>query len=259
MSTFFNRGAALPPDEPQFFGIPPGPFLPEPDEAEDLVVLLVLAEFTVGIAEDACVGVLDQEGQNALLPPTPLGDVVLFDQGILAMKGDRVKIQVKGLSAGQPEPAHGVEPASLQFRITGRGDPATVFGQERSLGGDVQSSEEGQPLVQHLAHDMAVTRRPKQFQGQQRSQGTAGRDHLRSGKPRVSKDAIERDRGQHRQEEEQATELGPERPRAQVELPDVGDIRRGRPNSGWALIVRPARQPREPFFFEDLCDGNRTE
>ena len=183
MSTFFNRGARFRRMN-QFFGIPPGAFLPEPDEAEDLVVLLVLAQFAVGIAEDARVGVLDQEGQDALLPPTPLGYVVLFDQGILAMERDRVKIQVKGMSAGQPEPAHGVEPASHQFRIAGRGDPATVFGQERSLGGDVQSGEEGQPLVQHHAHDMAVTRRPEQFQGQQRSQGAAGWDHLRSGETR---------------------------------------------------------------------------
>jgi len=71
--------------EDQFFGIPPGPFLPEPDEAEDLIVLLVLAQFAVGITEDAGLGVLHQEGQDAFLSPTSLGDVVLLDQSIFAM------------------------------------------------------------------------------------------------------------------------------------------------------------------------------
>ena len=62
-----------------------------------------------------------------------------------------------------------------------------------------------------------------------------------------------------RQKEEQAAELGPEGPRAQVELPNVGDIGRGRPRAGWALVVGPARQPRESFFLEDLSDCDWAE
>src|SRR5208337_1350383 len=89
--------------EDQFFGIPPGPLLPEPDETEDLVVLLVLAQFAVGVTEDAGLGVLDQEGQDALLSPAPLGYVVLLDQDIIAMEGDRVKVQIEGMTAWQTE------------------------------------------------------------------------------------------------------------------------------------------------------------
>src|SRR5271157_1804452 len=96
----------------QFIGISPGPFLPEPDEAEDLIVLLVLAQFAVGVTEDAGLGVLRQEGQDALLSPAPLGYVVLLDQGIIAMEGDRVKVQVEGMTAWQTELAHGIEPAA---------------------------------------------------------------------------------------------------------------------------------------------------
>ena len=44
--------------EDQFFGIPPGPLLPEPDETEDLIVLLVFAQFAVGVTEDSGLGVL---------------------------------------------------------------------------------------------------------------------------------------------------------------------------------------------------------
>jgi len=161
--------------------------------------------------------------------------------------------------AWQTELAHGIEPVTHQFRVADRVDPATVFSQERSLGDDVQAGEEGQPLVQDHAHDMSMARRPEQLQGQERSHGRARRDHLRSGEPRFLEDAIEGNRSQHRQKEEQAAEFGPEGPRAQVKLSNVGDIGRGRPRAGWALVVGPARQPRESFFLEDLCDGDRAE
>ena len=46
---------------------------------------------------------------------------------------------------------------------------------------------------------------------------------------------------------------------AQVELPDVGDIGRGGPRAGRALVVGPARQSSESFLLEDLCDGDRAE
>ena len=159
----------------------------------------------------------------------------------------------------QTEPSHGVKPAAHQLWIAGRVDPATVLGQERSLGDDVQASEEGQPLVQDYAHDMAVTRRPEELQGQQRAECGAGWDHLRSREPRRTEHAIEGNRGEHRQEEEQTAEFGPERLRAQVQLPDVGGIGRDWPRSKRALIVSPARQPREPFVLENLCNGDRTE
>ena len=106
---------------------------------------------------------------------------------------------------------------------------------------------------------MAVACRPEELQGQERSEGAAGRDHLRSGESRLSEDAVEGDRGQHGQEEEQAAELGLERSRAQVKLPDIGDIGRGRPRARWAFIVGPARQACESFVLEDLGDGDRAE
>jgi hypothetical protein len=106
---------------------------------------------------------------------------------------------------------------------------------------------------------MAVTRCPQKLQGQERTESGAGWDHLRSREPRLTEDAIEGDRSKHRQKEEQAAEFGPERLRAQIQLPDIGDISRSRPRSGWALIVSPARQPREPFVLENLCNGDRTE
>ena len=101
--------------------------------------------------------------------------------------------------------------------------------------------------------------RPEQLQGQERSQSAAGWDHLRSGESRLLEDAIEGDRGQRRQEEEQAAELGFKRARVQVKLPDIGDIGCGRPRARWAFVVGPARQASESFVLEDLGDGDRTQ
>ena len=229
------------------------------DEAEDLIVLLVLSQFAVGVTEDAGLGVLRQEGQNALLSPAPLGYVMLLDQGIIAMEGDRVKVQVEGMTAWQTELAHGIEPVTHQLRVTGRVDPATVFGQERSLGDDVQAGEEGQPLVQDHAHDMSIACRPEQLQGQERSHGRAGRDHLRSGESRFLEDAIEWNRSQHRQKEEQAAEFGPEGPRAQVELSNVGDIGRGRPRAGWRSSSARRGNRANPSSLRICADGDRAE
>ena len=100
---------------------------------------------------------------------------------------------------------------------------------------------------------------PKSFKARSDRIAQASGDHLRAGEPRVLEDPVQGDRGEHRQEEEQAAELGPERRRAQVELADIGDIGRGRPRAGWTFVIGPAWQPRESFVFEDLCDGDRTE
>ena len=79
------------------------------------------------------------------------------------------------------------------------------------------------------------------------------------GNPASWQDPVQGDRGEHGQEEEQAAELGPERRRAQIELPDIGDIGRGRPRAGWTFVVVPAWQASESFVLEDLRDGDGTE
>ena len=53
---------------------PPRSFLPEPGEAKDLVIRVVLVQLPVGIAEDTSRDILHQEGQDGLLPSALLGD-----------------------------------------------------------------------------------------------------------------------------------------------------------------------------------------
>ena len=58
--------------------------LPEVDEAENLIGLLALANIGVGVAEYLGVSILCQERQDAGLAATSLGQIVGFDERMLA-------------------------------------------------------------------------------------------------------------------------------------------------------------------------------
>ncbi len=64
--------------EDQLLGQTTASLPPELEEAEDFVVLLVLAQLGVGVTEDPPVVVLGEEGEDSLLAPAALGDVVFF-------------------------------------------------------------------------------------------------------------------------------------------------------------------------------------
>ena len=104
--------------EDQFLGVTACSFLPEPSEVEGSRRFgRPCAARRWHSRRRGCSASCARKAEDTLLPSAPLGDIVLFDQGILAMEWDRVKIEVEGPPAGQSEPAHGVEPAAHQFRI----------------------------------------------------------------------------------------------------------------------------------------------
>ena len=69
--------------------------LPEVDEAEDLLGLLALADVGVGVAEHLAVGILGQEGEDAGLAATSLGQIVGFDERMLAEVGHGVEVEIE--------------------------------------------------------------------------------------------------------------------------------------------------------------------
>ena len=209
--------------EDQFLGQLAGALLPELDESQDLVVLLVLAELGVGVAEDAAVGVLGEEGQDALLTATALGDVVFLDQGVLAVKGNGVEVEIEGDAPLEPQLADGIEPALHELRDSSGIDAAAVLGQEGALGDHVEPGEQSaSPSSNTRAHDMAVARVAEQLQRQQGAHGVPGRHHLRSREARPVEQRIEPRRGQPGQEQEQPAEAGAKGARGEVELAHIG-------------------------------------
>ncbi len=81
---------------------------------------------------------------------------MLLDQRILAVKGNRVEIEIERRSPAQAEATDPIEPVAHQLGIAAWLNAATVFGEERSLGDHVQAGEEGQSVVEDRAHDVAV-------------------------------------------------------------------------------------------------------
>ena len=72
--------------------------LPEGDEAKDLLGLLALADVGIGVAEHLAIGVLSKEGEDAGLAAAALGEIVRFDQGMLAEIGHGVEVEVERLA-----------------------------------------------------------------------------------------------------------------------------------------------------------------
>src|SRR5580693_1190979 len=116
--------------EDEFFGKVAGPLLPVGDEAKDLIVLLALAQIGVGVAENPGISVLGQESQDSFLLPAPLGDIVLLNQRVLTVEGDRVKVEVERRPPSQPQTADRIEPATHQRRVATGLDATTIFGEE---------------------------------------------------------------------------------------------------------------------------------
>src|SRR5207248_6826819 len=69
----------------------------------------------------------------------------------------------------------------------------------------------------------------------------------------------ERERGQSRQEQEEAAELGVDSSRAEVELPDVGNIGPSGARGRGTVLVIAARQASKAFGLEDLVHGHRAD
>src|SRR3954454_25238238 len=89
---------------------------------------------------------------------------------------------------------------------------------------------------------MALPRRTEELQGQERAEGMAGGEHLRSWHVGLVEDAVEGQRRQGGQEEEQAAELGVQWPGAEVEPAGVGDVGGARAGARWPFVVVAARQ-----------------
>ena len=185
--------------EDQLLGQAAGPLLPEFDEAEDLVVLLVLAQARRWRSRRlGC----RRPGPKMPASPSAVGSAWRRSASRPARpRRERGSCGSRGRTMSpscRPEPADRVEPAAHQLRVAGRRDAATVLGEERSLGDDVQAGEEGQPLVEDGAHDVAVAGVAEELQRQQRPDGTAGRDHLRAGETDCGQQLVEIGRDQHR-------------------------------------------------------------
>ena len=74
-----------------------------------------------------------------------------------------MKIEVKGVSATSTNVRKRIEPTTHELWIGCWRDPATVLGEERALGNDVESCEYCQPLIEDSTHNVTMPCRAKKF------------------------------------------------------------------------------------------------
>jgi hypothetical protein len=240
----------------QFLRKFPRSLLPELDESKDLCILFVLSQLSIGIAENPLLGILSQESQNSFLAATPLGHIMLFHQGLFAVKGNGMEVQIKRISPRKPEPSYGIKPQPHQPRIRGRIDPTAIFGEKGPLGNHIESGKQSQSLIQDIAHDMAVPSASKELQPQKGKDRLRSGDHLCSRELCPLKQPLQRDLGQIRNKQVQPSELGSELPDRKIQAVYVGNLCDLGPRPWQSLLVLSSGQPGKPFFFENQRDGN---
>jgi hypothetical protein len=127
------------------------------------------------------------------------------------------------------------------------------------LGHHVESRKQSQPLVENQIHDMAFAFGAGELQSQQREPCLRGRDHLAAGIAGLPNQAGQVAIHQHRQKQEQTSQLSREVAWGQGEFAAIGDgSGRGKEGRGTLFILAPG-QAGEAFFVQDLPDGGGTQ
>jgi len=130
--------------------------LPECDEAKDLLGLLALADVGVRIAEHLAVSVLGEEGEDAGLAAAALGQIVGFDDRMLAEVGHGVEVEVERIAGQEGLFSHLVVPQSEEAGDLLRRDARGIFRQKALLGHGVEPTEQREPFVGYERHDVAL-------------------------------------------------------------------------------------------------------
>ncbi len=247
--------------EDEFGGQLAGALAPGLGEAQDLVVLAVLAEAGVGPGEEAGVGVAGEESEDASLAAAALGDVVALEQGVGAVEGDGVEIEIEGASAAEvrAQAAGGVVPGVHQGGAAARVDAAGVFGEGGALGDGIEAGEEGEPLVKGFGHDPRGPADAPQLEGEQGAEGAAGRDHRAARQAVLAEHVVEPDPGEVAGKQEQAAELGAQAAGGQVQGAVVGDGGVHGSGSGGALCRRAPPQLGQAGALEHARDSGGAD
>jgi hypothetical protein len=240
----------------QLLGELPGSLLPELDEPKDFLILLILSQLSIGIAKHPFFSILGQEGQNPLLPPTPLRNIMLFHQGVFAVEGNGMEIQIKRPSPRKPKLSYGIKPQPHQPRIRRRINPTAIFREKRPFGYHIEPGKQSQPLVQNITHHVAVSGATKELEPQKGKDRLLSRNHLCPREPRLPKQPLQWNLSQIRDKQIQSPELGPKLADRQIQpvhIRNLCDL--GPDNPGESFFVFSSGQPSKPFFLENQRDG----
>ena len=137
--------------EREFAGKPAGALSVGLDQAQHGLVLGLLAHGGVNEVEGVFLGVAHEEGEPAALAAAALGDIMLLEEGLAAMVGDGMEVEVEGVAAGHAEAVDGVEPGiGSEGQQAGIG-VGGILGEGGALGDGVEPGEEAVDGIEDLA------------------------------------------------------------------------------------------------------------
>ncbi len=224
-------------------------------EAQDSLVLVLLAHGGVGEAEDVLLGVADQEGEHAALAAAALGDEVLLQEGFVAVVGDGVEVEIERAAALDSEVAGGGEPVGSPAGYEAGVNAAGVLGKRGALGNGVEAGEQGEALVKGVGHEAGGATDAPELEGEQGAAGAGGGDGGGTGQATAADVGVEVELGEEGQEEEQAAEVGAEGARGEVEGVDGSGGGLDGAVGVVALVAGAAPEAGQASVFEDLGDG----
>ena len=209
----------------------------------------------IGEAEQAVVGVAGEEGEDAVLAARALGDEVLFDEGLVAVAGDGVEVEVEGGAAGEGgEGLGGVEPAGGAGGDAAGIDTGGVLGEGGALGDGIEAGEEGEALVESVGHDAEGAADAPELEGEQGEGGAVGGDAVGAGEAGLLDERGEVELDEGGQEEEEAAEGGAEGAGGEV-AGVAGGEGAGEDLGGEDLGGGAAREAGQAGLVEDFGDG----
>ena len=149
--------------------------------AENGVVPVLLSDVGVGIAEHAGLGVAGEKGKEAILALGLLGDVVLFDQSLVAVIRDGVEVGIEGGAGGDTLATDGAVPRVHHRGKFAGADAGAAFGH------GVDAGEQGEAGIEDLGHGPGGPTHAPELEGEKGAPDATGRDLVAARHPRPSR------------------------------------------------------------------------
>lgn len=233
--------------------------LPEGNEPEDLPGLLALADVGVGVAKGPALRILGEKHEDAGLPAAARRHVMAFDDRMLPVVGDGMKVEVERSAFEEMIAGHRGMPRREELCRFAGIDAGRIFRQVALLRRDIEPRKERESLIHDQGHHVALALNGPELEGQTGAQGVRRRNHFGSREPGGARQGIQLQPDEVREEEEQAATPRGKPARRQGKRPHIRDRLDERARAVGSFLVQSPGQWREAFRLEHLPDGRRTQ
>src|SRR6266478_1885064 len=182
-----------------------------------------------------------------------------LNERVLAIKRDRMKVQVEGFSGQQMGSLNQVVPGRQEPSRLAVIDAAGIFREVALFGKYVQACKQSQSLIGNQGHDVTLALDGPELESQAATQSMLGGNHFRAGQTRRRSEPVHLQPHQISHEKKQPTATGGESARAQRQLTNIGDGFHRGTRLPWPLFIQAAGQRGETLRLEDFPHASRAQ